>query len=77
MQEGGHASSSSSVPMDPKVKRKYANLVEMALQQEDDEPGIALELFKYVIYGLSCLFLDLFPYFYSHSLLYYPCAHGT
>jgi hypothetical protein len=34
-------------PSDPKVRKKYARLIEQALQIEDEEPESALELYKY------------------------------
>jgi len=45
LEEGQSSSSSSSTP-DPKVKRKYALLIEAALKIEDEEPDTALELYK-------------------------------
>jgi hypothetical protein len=38
----------AELPSDPKARKKYAQLVEMALKIEDDEPEPALELYKYV-----------------------------
>lgn len=46
MLEEGSSSPSSSV--DPKVQRKYDRLVGMAMDIEDEEPAIALDLYKYV-----------------------------
>ena len=54
------ASSSSSLLSDPKVRRKYAQLVEMAIKIEDTEPDTALELYKYytsLSYHLSFLYV--------------------